>query len=233
MADAEQADPDVADAGDFHGANAGQLDFDTDFGSSAQQDSHLQQQQPQQAAWVLPRAPEVSEDLGLNGFYADVQQQVRPPKEELDKRLPGRDGSLLVKGSPVTIAEALEGDAALTQHNQQCVSLHIVGIKWAGRVRFFLSHSPPGVSNGSEVSIAHVHWYTHLPERDAMSLALGCPVFKASYKDDTGGNMWPVEKLAPCQFSAVYHKTRKECVVILSRFSSFLESVPGYKPKPS
>ena len=104
---------------------------------------------------------------------------------------------------------------------------------WAGRVRFFLSHEPPGVSNGSEVSIAHVHWYTHLPASDAMSPALGCPVFKASYKDDTGGNMWPVEKLAPCQFSAVYHKTRKECVVILSRFSNFLESVPGYKPKPS
>ena len=58
-----------------------------------------------------------SEDLGLIGFFADVQQQVRPPKDELDKRLPGNDGSLLVKGSPMTIAEALEGDVAFTWHN--------------------------------------------------------------------------------------------------------------------
>ena len=103
---------------------------------------------------------------------------------------------------------------------------------WAGRVRFFLTHTPPGVSDGSEVYIAHVHWYTHLLDREAMSVGLKCPVFKARYKDDTSGNMWPVEKLAPCQLSAVYHRTRKEYVVILSRFSKFLESVPGYKPNP-
>ncbi|KAL0027827.1 hypothetical protein WJX77_008696 [Trebouxia sp. C0004] len=48
-------------------------------------------------------------NLGLNGFFADVRQQVRPPREELDKRLPSRDGSVLVKGSPLTIAKALEG----------------------------------------------------------------------------------------------------------------------------
>ena len=67
---------------------------------------------------------------------------------------------------------------------------------WAGRVRFFLSHTPPGVSasNDSDVYIAHVHWYNHLHEREAMSLALGCPVFKASYMDDSRGNMWHVEK---------------------------------------
>ena len=99
---------------------------------------------------------------------------------------------------------------------------------WAGRVRLFLSHTPPGVSasNDSDVYIAHVHWYNRLPEREAMSLALGCPVFKASYMDDSRGNMWPVEKLAPCQLAAVYHKTRKDCVVILNRFANFLETVP-------
>ena len=105
MVDAAGADPDIVDAGDHDSA-----DFGTDFGSPAQQDSHSQQQHPQQAAWVPPRAPEVSEDLGINGFFADVQQQVRPPREELDKRLPGCDGSLLVKGSPLTIAKALEGE---------------------------------------------------------------------------------------------------------------------------
>ena len=74
--------------------------------------------------------------------------------------------------------------------------------------------------------IAHVHWYNHLPERKAMSLALGCPVFRASYMDDSRANMWPVEKLAPRQLAAVYHKTGKDCVVILSRFANLLETVP-------
>ena len=100
---------------------------------------------------------------------------------------------------------------------------------WAGRVRFFLSHRPPGVSGAeddSDVYIAHVHWYKHLPEREAMSLALKCPVFKASYMDDSSGNMWPIERLAPCQLAAVYHKTRKDRVVILSRFANFLDTVP-------
>ncbi|DBB07211.1 TPA: hypothetical protein ACH3X1_011776 [Trebouxia sp. C0004] len=65
---------------------------------------------------------------------------------------------------------------------------------WAGRVRFFLRHTPPRVSasNDSDVYIARVHWYNHLPEREAMSLALGCPVFKASYMYDSSGNMWPL-----------------------------------------
>ncbi|DBA78705.1 TPA: hypothetical protein ACH3X1_008618 [Trebouxia sp. C0004] len=99
---------------------------------------------------------------------------------------------------------------------------------WAGRVRFFLTHTPPGfrASSDTEVYIAHVHRYNHLPEREAMSVALGCPVFKASYMDDSRGNMWPVEKLAPCQLAAVNHKTRKDCVVILGRFANFLETVP-------
>ncbi|KAL0031481.1 hypothetical protein WJX77_002644 [Trebouxia sp. C0004] len=107
MAGAEGADPGIADAGD--------PDFGTDFGSPAQQDSQSEQQQPQPATWVPPRAPEVSEHLGLNGFFADVEQQVRPPKEELDKRLPGRDGSLLVKGSPLTIAKALEAGKSVEE----------------------------------------------------------------------------------------------------------------------
>ena len=67
MADAERADSDIADPGEPDSANAGQLDFDTEFGSSAQQDSHSQKQQPQQPAWVPPRAPEVTEDLKVLG----------------------------------------------------------------------------------------------------------------------------------------------------------------------
>ena len=73
----------------------------------------------------------------------------------------------------------------------------------------------------------HVHWYKHVPEHEAMSAALGCPVFKTSFMDDGGGNFWPVQKLAPCRLGAVFHKTRKDCLVILSRFANFLELVPG------
>ena len=76
-------------------------------------------------------------------------------------------------------------------------------------------------------AIAHVHWYKHVPEREAMSAALGCPVFKTSFMDDSGGNLWPVQKLAPCRLGAVYHKTCKDRLVILSRFANFLELVPG------
>ena len=70
---------------------------------------------------------------------------------------------------------------------------------WAGRVCFFLSHTPPGVdvSKESGVYIAHVKWYNHLPQGQNMSATLNCPIFKTSFKDDKGGNMWPVEKLAP------------------------------------
>ncbi len=104
---------------------------------------------------------------------------------------------------------------------------------WAGRVLVFLSHTPPGVgiAADSDAYIAHVHWYNHVPEREAMSAALGCPVFKTSFMDDSGGNLWPVEKLAPCRLGAVYHKTRKDRLVILSRFATFLESVPSDPPQ--
>lgn len=99
---------------------------------------------------------------------------------------------------------------------------------WAGRVRFFLSHTPPGVdvSDESGVFIAHVNWYNHLPQGQNMSATLNCPIFKTSFKDDKGGNMWPVEKLAPCKLGAVYYKGRRDRIVILNRFSTFLDCVP-------
>ena len=99
---------------------------------------------------------------------------------------------------------------------------------WAGRMLFFLDHTPPGVHVDCEftVFIADGKWYNHVPQRQAMSPALSCPIFKASYKDDISENMWPVQKLAPCKFAAVYHRQQQDRIVILSRFSSFLSSVP-------
>lgn len=75
----------------------------------------------------------------------------------------------------------------------------------AGRVRFFLHHTPPGSDHGDDhgIDIAHVRWYAHVLAREAICPVLDCPVFKKAYKDDTSGNMWPMEKLAPCAFAAL------------------------------
>ena len=99
---------------------------------------------------------------------------------------------------------------------------------WAGRICFFLSHTPPGVdvSDESGVYIAHVNCYNHLPQGQNMSATMNCPIFKTSFNDDKGGNMWPVEKLAPCKLGALYHKGRRDHIVILNKFSSFLDCVP-------
>ena len=72
---------------------------------------------------------------------------------------------------------------------------------WAGRALFFWQCIPPGVGVAAEFDayIAHVHWYTHVPERGAKSAAL---VLKASFMDDSGGDLWPVQKLAPCRLGA-------------------------------
>ena len=51
---------------------------------------------------------------------------------------------------------------------------------------------------------------------------LDCPSIQTSFKDDKGSNMWLVEKLAPCRFGAVYLKGRRDRVVVLNRFSTFL-----------
>jgi len=99
---------------------------------------------------------------------------------------------------------------------------------WAGRVRYFLNHTPPGmdVSDESGVSVAHVHWYGHVTEQDAMCPALDCPVFTKQFKDDKSGNMWPMELLAPCKLSIVPHRHHSDRIVVLSRFASFLKTVP-------
>ena len=38
---------------------------------------------------------------------------------------------------------------------------------------------------------------------------------------------WPMEKLTPCKLAAVPHCKKKDRLVILSRFASFLQQVPG------
>jgi len=98
------------------------------------------------------------------------------------------------------------------------------GVYWAGRVRFFLSHMPPD----AEVDIAHVHWYGKVPQGEAMSPTLNCPVFLKAFKDDQSGNMWPVDQLAPCKLGSVQDRTQRNRLVIVSRFASFLKHVPQF-----
>ncbi|KAL3131095.1 hypothetical protein ABBQ38_000406 [Trebouxia sp. C0009 RCD-2024] len=103
------------------------------------------------------------------------------------------------------------------------------GEYWAGRVRFLLSHTPPGMQHGAEsVDIAHVTWYGHVSSREpAICPVLGCPIFRKCFKDDPKGNMWPLEKLTPCKLAAVPYRKKKDRLVILNRFASFLQQVPG------
>ncbi|KAL3134392.1 hypothetical protein ABBQ38_006453 [Trebouxia sp. C0009 RCD-2024] len=112
---------------------------------------------------------------------------------------------------------------------ESVVLMKYEGKLWAGRARFFLVHTPPGIhpSPDSGVLIAHVKWYNDVSAREQATTVFGCPVFRTSFKAGKGTcNLWPIDKLAPCQLGAVYHKKRKNRLVILNRFASFLDTVP-------
>jgi hypothetical protein len=100
-------------------------------------------------------------------------------------------------------------------------------VYWAGRVRFFLAHTPPGYDVGDvdQASIAHVHWYKKVPSRDQIDPVVGCPVFQEGFKDDPSGNMWPMEKLAPVTLTVARHR-KPGWVCVLNRFANFLDHVP-------
>jgi len=94
MADAQQVDMEMEDE-PYHSSPQQQ--------DSGQPGNHTTQPS-QQPTWAPPRAAHISEDIGFLGFFADIEQQAQPPKEELEKLLPGRDGSVLIRASPLTIA---------------------------------------------------------------------------------------------------------------------------------
>lgn len=111
----------------------------------------------------------------------------------------------------------------------------------AGRVRRFLTHSPPGVGPDADLEaiIADVQWHGKVPDSNAAakrsSKALDAPIFKSCFVEDKRGNFWPVDKLAPCSLVAAPHKSGATAsgsdrvsnhVVILNRFASFQSKVP-------
>lgn len=71
-----------------------------------------------------------------------------------------------------------------------------------------------------------MHWYNRVPEREAMSAILNCPVFK-SLEGRQSGNTSAMEPLVPCQLEALYYSQRKDRLIIVNRFASFLDTVPN------
>lgn len=52
---------------------------------------------------------------------------------------------------------------------------------------------------------------------------LNCPVFKREFEDDITGNMWPLERLAPCKLLSLPHKSHFDNLVVLNRGGVFFE----------
>lgn len=85
-----------------------------------------------------------------------------------------------------------------------CVLTKSDGKFWAGCVRAFLSHTPPGYEDCQphlEADLAEVVWFAEaVPAEgitDGASDDLQCPVFKRAWQDDPTGNLSPVDRLAP------------------------------------
>lgn len=110
---------------------------------------------------------------------------------------------------------------------------HCNGAFFAGRVRAFLSHPAPGWQGCNvedEANIAEVEWFAPAAAApgidNGLSTSLNCPVFRRSFNDDPTGNMWPLERLAPCNLLTVPHHSHVDNLVVLSRSSLFLKQVP-------
>ena len=104
------------------------------------------------------------------------------------------------------------------------------GQYWAGRVTAFLCRDPPGREDchpDEQANNAEVPWFARAVEgpgiSDGMARDLKCPVFRRKFKDDPTGNLWPLEKLSPCELLSVPHPSN---LVVLSRFASFLQQIP-------
>ena len=95
-------------------------------------------------------------------------------------------------------------------------------------VRAFLSHAAPGwedCSVSDEANIAEVEWFAPAVAASAicneMSSNLNCPVFKREFRDDPTGNLWPMERLAPCKLASLpYGSHRDNLVRFLRRLFS-------------
>lgn len=104
MADADQADSDSEDEPmqDAQDVTSPQQAADSQPSQHSQPSSNSQPD-AKQSAWAPPAA-HVSKDIGLVGCFADKAYEISPPQAEFEKLLPGKDGSVLVRASPKTIA---------------------------------------------------------------------------------------------------------------------------------
>ncbi|DBA83063.1 TPA: hypothetical protein ACH3X1_006833 [Trebouxia sp. C0004] len=72
--------------------------------------------QDHDSTWRAPQTAVASETYGLLGFFADLEQSAKAPKQHLQQLMPRCDGSVLVKASPLTIEQALAGGAQCHIH---------------------------------------------------------------------------------------------------------------------
>lgn len=116
-----------------------------------------------------------------------------------------------------------------------CVLTKSDGKCWAGHVCAFLSHTPPGYEDCAphlEADVAEVVWFAEaVPAEgitDGASNDLQCPVFKRAWQDDPTGNLWPVDRLAPCKLASVPHSSHPHNLVLVTRFATDLKQVPTF-----
>ena len=116
------------------------------------------------------------------------------------------------------------------------------GKYWAGRVCAFLEHVPPGFEdchpdNMHMPALAEVAWFANAMPAEGVSggiaVDLKCPVFKRAWQDDPTGNLWPVDRLAPCKLLSLPHSSHPQNLVVVSRFASFLQQAPASFSLPS
>lgn len=101
----------------------------------------------------------------------------------------------------------------------------------AARVQAFLSHAAPGIvaaDLAAEADLAYVHWYDDVPPaQPRIDPQLWCPVFrKVLIRNDAKGNICPVKSILPHKMAAApYRHGNREQIVVLSRFSTFMDDV--------
>lgn len=95
------------------------------------------------------------------------------------------------------------------------------------------SHAPIGWEDchlSEEADIAEVDWFAETVPAAGIdkgsSTSLNCPVFQREFQDDPTGNLWPLDRLAPCKLAALPHCSHAKNLVVVSRFASFMQQIP-------
>lgn len=127
-----------------------------------------------------------------------------------------RVGPAVLASSRLESAKKARDSIVMSQNSTQLI---------AGGVRAFLSHSTPEFNRAPEheSNIADVEWFAQVPRTHvAAQKRHAGPWMPRHTLDHPDGNLWPVEKLAPCKLAALPHRSGHNHLVILSRFHFFM-----------